>query len=178
MSRRTTELVLAFTLGAWLAETVGLWIAVSQNFALVDRLLEGGAAEFNRRVALLDPETARQVLRYFASEVNRLYFEIWNLVQIALGAAAILLVYRSNLGRAPLILAGIALGIVLLLAIVVTPTIIRIGRSLDFLLRQPPPAEVATFGAWHGAYMLLDFVKALLLGALVVLTLRRRPLPA
>lgn len=178
MSRRTTELLLAFTLGAWLAETIGLWIAAGQNFGLVDRLLEDGAAEFHRRVALLEPETARQVLRYFASEVNRLYFQIWNVVQMALGATAVLLVYRANLGRAPLILAGTALAIVALLTAVVMPTIIRIGRSLDFLVRQPPPAELATFGAWHGTYVLLDFVKALALGALFVLLLRSRPLPA
>lgn len=178
MSRRTAELVLAFVLGAWLAETIGLWIAASQNFALVDRLLEDGAAEFQRRVALLEPETARQVLRHFASEVNRLYFQIWTLVQVALGATAVLFVHRSNLGRAALTLAGSALGIVLLLAVFVMPAIIRIGRSLDFLVRQPPPAVLATFGAWHGAYMLLDFVKALALGALLVLLLRPRPLPA
>jgi hypothetical protein len=51
------------------------------------------------------------------------------------------------------------LAVVLILAFVVTPQIIALGRSLDFVPRNPPSPEMGRFGMLHGAYTGLDGLK-------------------
>jgi hypothetical protein len=48
------------------------------------------------------------------------------------------------------------------LQFMVVPETIRLGRALDFAVRNPPPPESAPFWRLHAAYTTLDMLKFLL----------------
>ena len=52
------------------------------------------------------------------------------------------------------------LAIAVVLTVVVTPPIVSVGRSLDFVPRDPPPPSLTTFGILHAAYTSLEMLKA------------------
>jgi hypothetical protein len=74
--------------------------------------------------------------------------------------------------------ARLRLGVVAMLALVVimivwlTPQIVTVGRSLDFVPREPPPQALARFGVLHGLYLVLESGK-LLIGLIVTVLLAR-----
>ena len=153
----------AFCLGIWVMGTVCISVAATQNFYTIDRLLEAaGHPSFAEGVDQLGAPAARDLLRHLSSELNRLFFQYWNLAQIPLGAATLWLVLGPSGDRRLRWLVGAMLGIALVLTVVVTPPIISIGRSLDFVPRDPPPANLATFGMLHAAYTSLEMLKAAL----------------
>ena len=131
-----------FCLGVWVMGTVCVSIAAMQNFYTIDRLLDGPShPAFTAFVEGTGREDARNVLRYLSSELNRLFFQLWNVAQLALGGGALWLVWRL---RAPgaarlrrLVLAMLA--VVVILAVGITPQILAIGRGIDFVPRDPPP---------------------------------------
>jgi hypothetical protein len=53
------------------------------------------------------------------------------------------------------------MGLVLILTFVITPMIISLGRSIDFIPRNPPPPVMPRFWALHGAFTGLDGLKFL-----------------
>lgn len=81
---------------------------------------------------------------------------MWNVAQVALGLLAWWLV-----GRAPRIRWGILtmLGIVVLMLAYLTPQIVSLGRSLDFLPRDPTPPGMQRFWILHAAYTSLEMLK-------------------
>ncbi len=48
-----------------------------------------------------------------------------------------------------------------ILTIVITPWIVSLGRTIDFLPRNPPPPVMPQFWALHGSFTGLDGVKML-----------------
>ncbi len=150
----------AFCLGVWVMGTVCISVAATQNFYTIDRLLaEGGHPSFAEGVDRLGTPAARDLLRYLSSELNRLFFQYWNLVQIPLGGVTLWLVLGLPDRRLRLTV-GAMLSIALVLTVVVTPPIVSIGRSLDFVPRDPPPPNLAAFGLLHAAYTSLEMLKA------------------
>jgi hypothetical protein len=111
-------------------------------------------------------------LRYLASELNRLYFQYWNLAQLPLGIVALRLV--SSIPRSRLATLGIVamLCVVLFLMVAIVPQILSIGRSIDFVPRDPAPPELRTFGLLHATYLALTVVN-LVLGVLVTLWIQK-----
>ena len=158
-----------FCLGAWVMGTVCVSVVAAQNFFTIDRLLAGPSHDaFAAFVADAGRESARSVLRYLSSELNRLYFQLWNWGQLALGGATLWLVWRlPGAARLRLLIAAMLL-LVALLAFWLTPQITAVGRSIDFVPRDPPPPAVAAFGVLHAAYTSLELLKcAAALGAAV-----------
>ncbi len=152
-----------FCLGLWVMGTVCISVAATQNFYTIDRLLAtGGHPAFADAVDQLGAPAARDLLRYLSSELNRLFFRYWNLFQLPLGCLTLWLVLGVWDDRALRWLVGAMLAIALALTIVVTPPIITLGRSLDFVSRDPPPPSLATFGILHTAYTSLEILKAAL----------------
>ena len=163
-----------FGLGLWIMGTVCISVAATQNFYTIDRLLAaGGNPSFADGVDQLGAPAARDLLRYLSSELNRLFFQYWNLFQIPLGGVTLWLVLGVPGDRRLRWLVGAMLAITLALTIVITPPIISIGRSLDFVPRDPPPPSLATFGILHAAYTSLEMLKAAL-GAYAVWRICRR----
>ena len=161
-------------LSAWLILTPVMWFAATRSFSTVDRVLRTANPQFSEAIKGMAEGEARVVLRHLASEINRSFFWGYGLAQIVLGGVLVLLLWRSTprdaLGFG---VVCFMLGLVLILTLALTPMIISLGRSIDFLPRNPPPPVMPRFWALHGAFTGLDGVKFLAgLGLLVRWILR------
>jgi len=184
-------------MGAWLMGTLCMSIVATENFYTIDRLLvERANPAFASTVDRLGSPQARDLLRYLSSELNRLYFQIWNVTQIALGLLALWLMARSrtqspqrtqsqdsSAGFAAFAFQrGAVLGVISMLAIValmllyLTPAIVSLGRSLDFVPRDPAPPGMQRFWILHATYTSLEMIK-LLLGVVVAIWLAKGASP-
>ena len=162
-----------FCMGLWLMGTVSMAIVATQNFYTIDRLFETQPnPAFTAALDKLGRAEARHLLRYLSSELNRLYFQYWDLAQLAIGILVLWLVVKLPGARKAKWGIVAMLGIVLFLMLLITPQILSVGRSLDFVPRDPPPARLRTFGLLHAAYTVLDGIL-LLLGILVTVWLVR-----
>ena len=162
-----------FCLGAWIMGTVFMGVVATQNFYTIDRLLESVPNEtFGQVVDGVGAVRSREFMRYLSSELNRLFFVSWGLAQIGIGAALLWLVYPMTPARRIRRGALAMLVLVVFLTLGLTPGILSVGRSLDFVPRDPAPAALATFGLLHAAYTLLDVIK-LGLGGFVAFWLHR-----
>ena len=150
-----------------------MWFVATRNFAVARALQETPAAGFEQITTPLDAEAIRLVTRHQASEVNRLFFHGWGLVQIPIAIIALGLAWRVQEGRMLVLLAGLMLVIVTGLELYVVPETIRLGRVLDFIPRDPPPPEDAPFWRLHHAYTGLDMLKFVLgIASAVILAAR------
>lgn len=140
-----------------------MWVVATASFRNVDRVLSWPTQQAAPALASL-PETARRpLLRHLASELNRLLFWLWGAAQVALGAAVMALLLRqSPRNGANLALAGGLMALTAVLLGVLTPAITNLGRTLDFVPRDPPPPQMASFGKLHAAYSVLDLAKLVL----------------
>jgi len=156
-------------LGAWLVATLCMWFAATKSFAAVESVIKRADPQFVAATKPLGENTTRTVLRYMASEINRTLFWGYGGLQIVLGALLLLLLWRQTPRHAVDIgVVATMLALSLILTLVITPWIISIGRSLDFVPRDPPPPIMPRFWALHGSFTGLDAVKFLAgLGLLV-----------
>ena len=154
--------LIALLLGGWLLGTLLVGGIAAENFFLIDQLLDSSShSSFQNNVAQLPDGEARAMLRYLASELNRFYFHVWGWVQLILGAACLTLA-TLGLRRKKFFLGfSFMLAVVAVTAFYITPEIIAVGRSLDFVPREPPPPGMAAFGRLHAAYSILDLAKLL-----------------
>ena len=162
-----------FCMGVWLGGSVFITVVATQNFFTIDRLLEQpGDGAFNALVTTMKSPTARELMRYVSSELNRLYFQYWNILQLVVGIVALRLV--SPLPGSKHATWGIAamLFAVLFLMVFITPPLIRIGRELDFMPRDPAPPQMRTFGLLHATYSAFTIVNVVL-GVLVTLWIQK-----
>ena len=144
-------------LGVWLTGTVCVSVVATQNFYTVDRLLASRASPaFNAIVDREGQPQARDFLRYLSSELNRLYFQIWNVTQVPVGALTLWLVWNQKRSIRWLVAAMLA-GTIAVAAM--TPEIVSLGRSLDFVPRDPAPPGMSRFWILHGAYTSLEMIK-------------------
>jgi hypothetical protein len=156
---RTSMLKVAI-LTVWLTLTPVMWFAATKSFSTVDYVLRTANPQFAEATKRLAEGQARVVLRHLASEINRTYFWSYGLAQVVLGGVLLLLLWRQaprdSLGFG--VVCGM-LGLVLVLTLVLTPMIVSLGRSIDFVPRNPPPPVMPRFWALHGAFTGLDGVK-------------------
>jgi hypothetical protein len=69
------------------------------------------------------------------------------------------------------------LAIVVLMLVWLTPSIVSLGRSLDFVPRDPSPPGMQRFWILHAAYTTLEMIK-LLVGIVVTVWIIRIAAPA
>src|SRR5262245_65740913 len=82
-----------FAMGAWLAGNVMVAVVAAENFYTVDRLLAGSTSSvFVSEVTRVGPSQTRELLRYLSSELNRHYFRLWNVAQLAIGVLVVWLI--------------------------------------------------------------------------------------
>lgn len=160
-------------LGAWLMGSICMSIVATENFYTVDRLLAGspGNATFSALTQKLGQPAGRDLLRYLSSELNRLYFQMWNVAQILIGIAVLSLT-KGAPKQDPAYARGTRWGVIAMLATVVlmlgylAPAIVSLGRALDFVPRDPAPPGMSRFWVLHAAYTSLEMLK-LCVGLLV-----------
>jgi hypothetical protein len=149
-------------LGAWITSTLCMWFAATRSFSTVESVLKRAQPQFTEITKPLGEASTRVVLRYLASEINRTLFWGYGALQVALGATLFLLVWRQVPRRAlDLGVVITMLALALVLTVVITPLLVSIGRGIDFVPRNPPPAIMPRFWALHGAFTGLDGVKLL-----------------
>jgi uncharacterized protein DUF4149 len=155
-----TQTMGAAILGAWLAATLLMWFVAAGSFSTVERVLRASDSRFNESTRLMSRDQTRSLLRYFASEINRNCFRAYGWGQVVLGGLLLFLLLRQTPRDATaLVIAAALLGLVLVLTLIVTPEIVRLGRSLDFLPRDPAPPGMGRFRTLHAAFTALDGVK-------------------
>ena len=145
-----------FAMGAWLSGALITSVVATENFYTVDRLLTRSVnPAFSSQVERLGRPEARELLRYLSSELNRLYFQLWNATQLALGLVVLWLI-RGNTPAATARRGVVGmLAVALLMMLWLTPEIASVGRSLDFVPRDPPPPSLNRFWILHATYTLL-----------------------
>ena len=162
-----------FVMGAWLAGMLIISVVATENFYTIDRLLARSTnPTFPSLVERLGPTQAREVLRYLSSELNRLYFLLWNVVQFAVGFLVLWLLARTPAAAKARWGVVAMLGVVALMMLWLTPEITSVGRGLDFVPRDPPPPALRRFWILHTAYALLEMFK-LVAGAIVTIWIVR-----
>jgi hypothetical protein len=157
-----TQVLAVAVLGAWLVSTLAMWFAATRSFTTVDTVLRRANPQFMEATKPLGDAATRVVLRYLASEINRTLFWGYGTLQITLGVILFLLLWQQR-PRDPVGIgvAATMLALVAILTFVITPLIISLGRSLDFVPRNPPPPVMPRFWALHGSFTGLDGVKFL-----------------
>ena len=157
-----TQAVAISILSLWIGLTLAMWFVATRSFRTVDRVLSQPRPEFTRIVEPLRPDQSRVMLRYLASEINRALFGAYGWAQILLGVLLVLLLWRQTprdtIGFAA---SWVMLGLAVILTFVIQPWIVSIGRSIDFVPRQPAPPLMPRFWRLHGAFTGLDGVKCL-----------------
>jgi hypothetical protein len=157
-----TQVLAVAILSAWLVSTLCMWFAATKSFATVDRVSRRADPQFLEATKPLGEGSTRLVLRYLASEINRTLFWGYGALQIALGVILFLLLWqqrpRDAVGMG---VAATMLALSVILTFVITPLIISLGRSIDFVPRHPPPSVMPRFWALHGSFTGLDGVKFL-----------------
>ncbi len=142
--------------------TLLMWFVAAGSFSTVDRVLRAPSPPLSEAAERIGHERTRMALRYLASEINRNCFNVYGWGQVALGSLLLVLLSRQiPRDKAALVIAGVMLGLVLLMTLVITPAIVALGRSIDFLPRNPPPAEMPRFRMLHMAFTGLDGTKFL-----------------
>jgi hypothetical protein len=167
--------IAAFLLGAWLLGSLFMAFVATQNFATVERVLRSPPADAAKMIQTLGADNARYILRYLAGEENRGFFETWELAQLVLG----LILIAVFLTQKHPALAGFAGGLLILTAFQhwrITPDLVSIGRSNEFVARTANSVARNQFGKLHAAYGVIEGVKLLftLVIAGVLFTMRGR----
>lgn len=162
-----------FALGAWLAGNGIVAVVAAQNFYTVDRLLAASSNRvFASEVARVGYSETRDLLRYLSSELNRHYFRLWNVTQLTIGLLVLWLIAPGpSTARARWGIVGMV-GLVTVATVWLTPQIISVGRSLDFVPRNPVPSSLHRFWILHGIYTFLEACK-LVLGLIVSIWIAR-----
>ena len=157
-----TQAVAIAILSLWIGLTLAMWFVATRSFRTVDRVLNQAGPEFTKTVELLGRDQTRLMLRYLASEINRALFGAYGWAQILLGVLLVLLLWRQTprdtIGFAA---SCVMLGLAVILTFLIQPWIVSIGRSIDFVPRQPAPPMMPRFWMLHGAFTGLDGVKCL-----------------
>lgn len=162
-----------FFMAVWLTGTLFMALVATENFWTIDRLFAAHSNPgFAATVEKVGYDTARSLIYYYSSELNRLYFQIWGLVEIAIGIFVLRCVVTLPKSAKTKWMIVAMLAITLLFVGAITPQIVSVGRALDFVSRDPAPPELRTFGLLHAAYTVLDGIK-FILGILVALSLMR-----
>ena len=171
MQVQSARLWAIFCMGVWLMGTVVMALVAAENFWSVNRLLDAQAnPKFATDIEKFGRGETHDLLYYYSSELNRLYFQYWNLAQLAIGILTLWLVVKVSDAEKPKWTIVAMLGIVMFLTVLITPRIVSVGRQLDFVPRDPQPPGLRTFGLLHATYTVFDGIE-LILGILVTLWL-------
>lgn len=162
--------LLHLVLGIWLGGSVILGAVVAYNFSGIDDLFDRNPRlQEHAGFAPDDADSKKSSLLWVhSSELNRVFFEVWNRTQLVLGSLAVLLAVRGRVGRAPIAILAIAAAMVGLIHWVLEPQIVALGRQLDFLPRDPRPPMLDAFQRLHGIYFTAESLR---FGLLCIATL-------
>ncbi len=154
-------------------------LVATQNFRSVERFLNTPDLDILPQTTKLGHDDTRLLLRHFAGEQNRFYFEQWEWMELGLGLGLVLfLVFGAKPPKVPILLAIAMLIIVLGQRIGLTPQISKLGRVVDFIPPNTESHDRTVFWTLHGIYSGVELLK-LGIGIAIagVLVIRPKPDP-
>ncbi|MEZ5400303.1 MAG: hypothetical protein R2729_11590 [Bryobacteraceae bacterium] len=121
-------------------------------------------------------ERAQAFLRHQAAELNRYYFDRWEVVQLSIaGLLGVILLFATNASRVAMGAWVVMFLITGVQHFVVTPRIIDVGRAFDFAGMHEFIDERALFSRLHAQYGFAEITKWVAGLVLAVRLLYRRP---
>lgn len=158
----------ALLLGMWLAGLIAMTYVAIHNFQQAERLALRPEADAAKILAPLAPGEARMILRHQASELNREYFNAFELAEIGIGVlltALLMPLAKPAIGWR--MMAPAMLVITLAMHFLLTPEITSVGRALDFVDASSAARERAQFWRFHNLYSGLVVLKLAMASALI-----------
>ena len=153
-------------MGAWLGVSVMLALGVYRNFDSVESVLKAPPEKAERIVRVLGPDV-RRLLRYTAGVQNAKTFEVWEDIQIGLGALIAMVLFLSSSMRYLSVVPLVMILLVLFMHLKITPELAWLGRSLEFSSGDDAlPSD--HFWTLHRIYAILDTVKCVLGAAVAI----------
>ncbi|MFN7925798.1 MAG: hypothetical protein U0Q16_37200 [Bryobacteraceae bacterium] len=163
-------------LGGWLAGAIFCGWVASNNLTGVDRMMREASLQARKEFNEIGLERTRRVFRFQAAELNRHYFNNWELVQMLLGVGlGITLLFATNGNKLVMALCTAMFLIVVVQHFTITPQMIDLGRGLDFDGGNTQSAERQSFRGMHELYSYLEVVKVLIGVGLAVRLLFFKP---
>jgi hypothetical protein len=162
-------------LGIWLGGSVILGAVVSYNLSGIGDLFDRNPRLQEHAGFSVDDADARKssLIWVHSSELNRVFFEVWNRTQLILGGLAVLLAVVGGSRWLPIVLLTAATVLVALIHVALEPQLVEMGRQLDFMPRNPPPPMLADFQRSHGIYFAVESLRFGLLSIATLLLLVR-----
>ncbi len=161
----------ALILGAWLGGSIFADIAVTQNFATVDRFLAApGSTSASIELGKIGRDRLRVLLRRNAGEENNYIFENWERAEFAIAIVLLtVLAFGGRPDKPMLALNVLMLAVIAVQHFLLSPQITDLGRRIADIpaaLLQQDPLN-ARFWMLHGFYSgseILKLVLGLVLG--------------
>lgn len=166
-------------LGAWIGASFLMASVAMFNFRVVNDIFITPQPELVGYIKAIGPEKLRMLFRHEAAEFNRSLFEAWGFVQIGISLLVFgTLLFGTKEGKFILSVSLLLVLIVTGMHLLITPSIVGYGRSLDFAPADKEFAMRQRVNAYHNAYTTLEGVK--LAGNVMLLVIffrevRRRP---
>ena len=151
-------------LGAWIMSTLCMWFAATRSFATVESVLK--RAEHPQFVETTKPlgeglHARGAALHGLGNQshaflgVRRAPDRVWGRFCSCWSGG------RQPRNAVDIGVVATMLALSVILTLVITPLLVSLGRSIDFLPRNPPPPVMPRFWALHGSFTGLDGVKLL-----------------
>lgn len=159
--------LLLWVCGGWVVLTISVGYVATANFSQLEPERMRNAETVLRHMG--DPEAKARTLRYVASELNRHFFSVYGRANLTL--AAVTLVLFSTSGRKTrwrTVALMTCFGIAAVGVLYLTPTLIDLGRQIDFVPREPASEAVRQFYLFHGLNEGLELLKLVLLTGVTV----------
>ncbi len=165
--------LLLWVLGGWFLLTVSVGYVATANFSQLEPERLRGAETVLERLG----DNKASSLRYVASELNRHYFSVYGWANLTLAAVALLL-FATSAGKTRWRTAALVTCFIIAAGGVfyLTPTLIELGRQIDFVPRSRASEELRQFYLLHGLNEGLELLKLALLTGVSV-SLVRAPWP-
>lgn len=174
-----TRRLICTLLGMWIGASIFMAAVAAFSFRVVNELMVNPAAEMAPYLKVLGAEKLRILFRYEAAEFNRALFDGWGFTQILIGLLIFgILLFGTKEGKLVLSLSFLMLMLTTGMHLLVTPSIIGYGRSIDFVAPEKEPEIRHRLNALHNAYTSLEGVKLLCGITLLIIFFRevkRRP---
>lgn len=167
--------VATLLLGAWLGAQLVIFFVVTGNFRGVDRSLQQLASSAPPELQSIDQELLYRLLRFHSASLNEHYFWRWEQAQLGLVLLLGVLFFFHDLRRKYMLWMTGAIGLLVLIEHwLLTPEILRLGRTLPFIAHPEMAPEYDRFWNFHHAYSAVEIVKFGLLLTLTAWLVRRR----
>ncbi len=129
-----TRRVGAFLIGGWLLGTFIMFFVTTQSIVNVERIINSPPQAVTKEFEDLGSEVIRQILKYESLQLNRHLTEAWEVMQLGIGGALLATSFLTT-HRSRVVIVGtlMMLGIVLYMYFSLTPTMVQLERSYDFL---------------------------------------------